>query len=1057
MTYTYTVGFAGSGLAIDCEDAECAAIVEQIYRHQAARATAMLGVRLRLSRNGPIGGFALQCDGSLVHEAGSAGEVARALLGETQRCLAEGNRSGLLLHAACVSKEGRGVILPGQSGAGKTTLAAWLSTHGFEYLSDELVFVRTGSRRVEGFLRPLDVKAEGRRVLAPVIDFEATDAVLPAPDGFLVFPRRLAAVGAPAEADACVLIFPSYSPGVATRIEPISQARAAMLLMGCLINARNLPGHGLEEVARLARALPAYSLTYDDLGGIADEIDELVCRSERTKPTGDAAPPSHAMERLPSARSYAARRPGFLLVREGEDYFLQSRRQGRRVRLNPTGAFLWLLCDGGTRVEEIVRRVEAQYPDAPARIRADVLAALRDLAAEGLVRIGAHAYTARPSVRVGFSGFWPAFDPRDNYFSSMLAERFDVVLVDPRGEMPDLLFYSTRERPELDHRRVDRRRTFKVFFGFTPHSPDFGECDFAFTTEPVEDRHRDRHCRVPAAALFVDWNVYRRSRHGLPPDRLLEEADPAKACNRLVAALVENGAQRENVQTKPTATTPRANQGAAASGRATVAPAAAGSSPKLTIGMATFDDFDGVYFTVQAIRLHHPEVAADTEILIVDNDPAGPCADALRQLSTSIAGCRYVANADRQGTASRDLVFREARTPYAMCVDSHVLFPPGAIRGLVDYFERHPDTRDLLQGPLLYDDLRTFSTHFDPVWSAGMYGVWGTDQRGADPKAEPFEIAMQGLGVFACRREAWLGFNPRFSGFGGEEGYIHEKFRRAGGRALCLPFLRWVHRFHRPHGTRYPNSWEDRIRNYLIAFDELGLDSGGLEAHFREQIGDEPLDRVEREVRAEIASPFFFFDAIYCINLDSATERWERMQERFRRLGIAHRVRRFAAIETPESHHIGCALSHRAVIERAKKQGLANVLVLEDDALFVDDALLHLENSIRELRALSWRVLHLGGHKWGRQFPKVSGCRFLEGPCEAVTCTHAVAYDSSVYEKLLADLPAETDAMRQWIAEHAGIDQYLRHVEHRYLTSPVVASQPFLLAQEAAEQRNRFQ
>ena len=30
--------------------------------------------------------------------------------------------------------------------------------------------------------------------------------------------------------------------------------------------------------------------------------------------------------------------------------------------------------------------------------------------------------------------------------------------------------------------------------------------------------------------------------------------------------------------------------------------------PDLTIGMATYDDFDGVYFTIQSLRLHHAEV-----------------------------------------------------------------------------------------------------------------------------------------------------------------------------------------------------------------------------------------------------------------------------------------------------------------------------------------------------------------------------------------------------------------------------------------------------------------
>ena len=148
-----------------------------------------------------------------------------------------------------------------------------------------------------------------------------------------------------------------------------------------------------------------------------------------------------------------------------------------------------------------------------------------------------------------------------------------------------------------------------------------------------------------------------------------------------------------------------------------------------------------------------------------------------------------------------------------------------------------------MQGPLINDDLKRLSTHFDPTWRAGMYGIWGHDPAGDDPDAPPFDIPMQGLGLFACRRAAWPGFNPRFRGFGGEEGYIHEKFRQAGGRTLCLPFLRWMHRFHRPLGVPYRNRWEDRFRNYLIGFHELGLPTDALEEHLREKMGDPTATR----------------------------------------------------------------------------------------------------------------------------------------------------------------------------------------------------------------------
>ena len=39
---------------------------------------------------------------------------------------------------------------------------------------------------------------------------------------------------------------------------------------------------------------------------------------------------------------------------------------------------------------------------------------------------------------------------------------------------------------------------------------------------------------------------------------------------------------------------------------------------KLTVGMATHDDFNGVYFTIQSIRLFHKEVLDDIEFVIID-------------------------------------------------------------------------------------------------------------------------------------------------------------------------------------------------------------------------------------------------------------------------------------------------------------------------------------------------------------------------------------------------------------------------------------------------------
>jgi hypothetical protein len=239
----------------------------------------------------------------------------------------------------------------------------------------------------------------------------------------------------------------------------------------------------------------------------------------------------------------------------------------------------------------------------------------------------------------------------------------------------------------------------------------------------------------------------------------------------------------------------------------------------LTIGMATYDDFDGVYFTLQSLRLHHD--LADCELLVVDNYG---CA-ATRELVERWTNARYVLDASITGSsAPRDRIFAEARGDAVLCCDCHVLFPPGTIARLREYHRANPHSADLLQGPLLYDDGARVATHFEPGWNGQMWGVFATDPRGVDPESDPFEIPMQGLGVFSCARSAWPGFHPGFRGHGGEEGYLHEKFRRAGGRCLCLPWLRWMHRFPRPSGTRFPLHLHDRLRNYLLGHAELGLD-----------------------------------------------------------------------------------------------------------------------------------------------------------------------------------------------------------------------------------------
>lgn len=82
----------------------------------------------------------------------------------------------------------------------------------------------------------------------------------------------------------------------------------------------------------------------------------------------------------------------------------------------------------------------------------------------------------------------------------------------------------------------------------------------------------------------------------------------------------------------------------------------------------------------------------------------------------------------------------------------------------------------------------------------------------------------------------------------------------------------------------------------------------------------------------------------WCINLDRRPDRWEAVQQQFARIGLADKVKRFPAIDgqkleripglSPGNH--GLALSHCAIIKRARDEKLDMVFIYEDDVVFVD-------------------------------------------------------------------------------------------------------------------------
>lgn len=270
-------------------------------------------------------------------------------------------------------------------------------------------------------------------------------------------------------------------------------------------------------------------------------------------------------------------------------------------------------------------------------------------------------------------------------------------------------------------------------------------------------------------------------------------------------------------------------------------------TPRFTLGMCVHNDIDGVYFSCQGNRLLNPIIDSEGEIIIIDNQPDSPDGKQTKKFSDAASKVvRYIPYTEKQSTSIRNLVFDHARAPIVICIDSHVLLPTGGIQAVLNYLEdpHNQNSPKLVQGPMYDDQLDKLYTHWNDLWNAGMQGRWELDNRAIDPNGKPYPIYAQGLGCFAARKEHWLRFNENFRGFGGEEVYIHNKYRKAGGECICIPAFRWVHRFYRAQKVKYIDGLDNRLFNYLVGAFELQQDTAPILEYFRSALSESRVFKI---------------------------------------------------------------------------------------------------------------------------------------------------------------------------------------------------------------------
>jgi hypothetical protein len=174
---TFGVELGGATARLEADDATAAKVLDFLCAAMATAQSTEGAVTFRLGPGTSPDSIAVYRDDLAIYEDPSTGGASAFLLEKLQDHLIQHCTSGILLHAAAVACGERSLLLAGETGAGKTTLATRLVRNGVDYLTDELVWVDATGTQLRGFARPLHLKTEAAKLFAGLFAASGSDTV----------------------------------------------------------------------------------------------------------------------------------------------------------------------------------------------------------------------------------------------------------------------------------------------------------------------------------------------------------------------------------------------------------------------------------------------------------------------------------------------------------------------------------------------------------------------------------------------------------------------------------------------------------------------------------------------------------------------------------------------------------------------------------------------------------------------------------------------------------------------------------------------------------------
>lgn len=183
-----------------------------------------------------------------------------------------------MLHSASLEKNGRGLLLPGPPGAGKSTLCAALALRGWRLLSDELAMMRPGSTDLIPVPRPIGLKNASIEIIRT---FEPGATIGPITSGTRkgtvahLKPPVSALQKAHIPAKPRWIIFPAFKQDAPLALEPASKAQTFLWLAKDAFNFNVLGEKAFDALSALIDTCGCYELSYSDLNEAITFLDQL--------------------------------------------------------------------------------------------------------------------------------------------------------------------------------------------------------------------------------------------------------------------------------------------------------------------------------------------------------------------------------------------------------------------------------------------------------------------------------------------------------------------------------------------------------------------------------------------------------------------------------------------------------------------------------------------------------------------------------------------------------------------------------------------------------------